>query len=34
MKNKNLKKKIKICHEPYLSNSVAYDHYFWYTCVE
>ena len=27
-------KKIKICHAPYLSNSVAYDHYFWYTCVE
>ena len=29
MKNKN-----KICHAPYLSNSVAYDHDFWCTCIK
>ena len=29
MKNKNY-----ICHAPYLRNSIAYDHEFWYTCVK
>ena len=29
MKNKNY-----ICYVPYLRNSVAYDHDFWYTCVK
>ena len=23
-----------ICHAPYLRNSIAYDHDFWYTCVK
>ena len=29
MKNNNY-----ICHPPYLRNSIAYDHDFWYTIVE
>ena len=29
MKNKNC-----MCHVPYITNSVAYDHDFWYTCVK
>ena len=29
MKNNNY-----ICHAPYLRNSIAYDHEFWYTCVK
>ena len=23
-----------ICHVPYLRNSIAFDHDFWYTCVK
>ena len=29
MKDKNY-----MCHVPYLKNSIAYDHDFWYTCVK
>ena len=29
MKNNNY-----MCHVPYLKDSIAYDHDFWYTCVK
>ena len=29
-----MKNNYYICHAPYLKNSVAYDHDFWYTCVK
>ena len=33
-KKPKMKSNNYICHVPYLRNSIAYDHDFWYTCVK